>query len=241
MPAYSPLLLGYWLPYEAARAIAAKFCWEIRYALTPVFGMDFPKSCIQPHDSKFLKLGIDKSIIHRCTQLASEFRSEMQSPSTMKLPRSLYNGPTQSLRPKPAAKSDYESGYGTDTDRSQPNSPDPSCYGWTPINASGPSRRHQLSQMYSNTATAGSTDNRPTYPTSVAKQQGKRIRSDDTHSFRDNVTTHQGIQGALRPNKRVKRWTMAEEARAAYTLVQLAAADQSAVARQAANARRASC
>ncbi|KAI9672195.1 MAG: hypothetical protein M1831_002009 [Alyxoria varia] len=39
---------GYWVPYEAAKAIAALFCWEIRYALSPVFGPAFPTICVRP-------------------------------------------------------------------------------------------------------------------------------------------------------------------------------------------------
>ncbi|KAJ5505257.1 hypothetical protein N7453_004214 [Penicillium expansum] len=43
---------GYWMPYEAARAMAATFCWRIRYALTPLFGTEFPAMCIPPRTAK---------------------------------------------------------------------------------------------------------------------------------------------------------------------------------------------
>ncbi|KAF2092183.1 DNA-binding domain of Mlu1-box binding protein MBP1 [Saccharata proteae CBS 121410] len=32
---------GYWMPFEAAKAVAATFCHPIRHALTPIFGPDF--------------------------------------------------------------------------------------------------------------------------------------------------------------------------------------------------------
>jgi hypothetical protein len=40
--------IGYWMPYEAARAMAATFCWRIRYALTPLFGTEFPAMTYDP-------------------------------------------------------------------------------------------------------------------------------------------------------------------------------------------------
>jgi hypothetical protein len=39
---------GYWMPYSAAKAIAATFSHDIRHALVPLFGPDFPGLCAVP-------------------------------------------------------------------------------------------------------------------------------------------------------------------------------------------------
>ncbi|KAI5848885.1 hypothetical protein BZA05DRAFT_475205 [Tricharina praecox] len=60
---------GYWFPYEAARAMATRFCWRIRFALTIVFGKDFPRDCLDPEKDKeeFGRYNIDAAIIVACT------------------------------------------------------------------------------------------------------------------------------------------------------------------------------
>ena len=66
--------IGYWMPFEAAKAIAATFCWEIRYALTPVFGRDFPALCMPPDSEKYGEMMIDSAITRRCTERARQYR-----------------------------------------------------------------------------------------------------------------------------------------------------------------------
>jgi hypothetical protein len=63
------------MPFEAAKAVAATFCWNIRYALTPVFGADFPAVCIQPGSDRFGEMVIDCSITRQCTEEARTYRS----------------------------------------------------------------------------------------------------------------------------------------------------------------------
>ncbi|RMZ73847.1 APSES transcription factor Xbp1 [Pyrenophora seminiperda CCB06] len=65
---------GYWMPYHAARAIAATFCYDIRWALTPVFGDDFPSTCLSPNNPCFAKFLIDPAIVQYCTQETARFR-----------------------------------------------------------------------------------------------------------------------------------------------------------------------
>ena len=67
-------VLGYWMPFEAARAVAATFCWKIRYALTPVFGPEFPSQCIPSDSEKFGEMTIDPSITQFCTRKAKEYK-----------------------------------------------------------------------------------------------------------------------------------------------------------------------
>lgn len=67
---------GYWVPFDAAKALAATFCYKIRHVLVPLFGPDFPSLCIHPHDrTRFNRMVIDRSVIQRATQKASYYRS----------------------------------------------------------------------------------------------------------------------------------------------------------------------
>jgi hypothetical protein len=67
---------GYWMPYDAAKALAATFCWRIRYALTPLFGLDFPDMCIHPDERKrHGVMVIDPEITRRATQTANYYRA----------------------------------------------------------------------------------------------------------------------------------------------------------------------
>ena len=69
------LELGYWMPFEAARALAANFCWEIRFALTPIFGPDFPSTCLHPDSCDFGEMIIDPEIIKECTAKAKQYKA----------------------------------------------------------------------------------------------------------------------------------------------------------------------
>ena len=53
---------GTWLPYDLCKRVARKFCYHIRYELVPIFGEDFPLSCLAPEDPGFGKLRLDESI-----------------------------------------------------------------------------------------------------------------------------------------------------------------------------------
>lgn len=62
------------MPYQAAKAIAATFCWRIRWALTPVFGYDFPDTCLRPGDPRYGKFQICPKIVQACTEETNRFR-----------------------------------------------------------------------------------------------------------------------------------------------------------------------
>lgn len=38
---------GTWIQYDIAKKLASKFCWPIRFALVPIFGIDFIYSCLK--------------------------------------------------------------------------------------------------------------------------------------------------------------------------------------------------
>lgn len=153
---------GYWMPFEAAKAIAATFCWKIRYALTPVFGPDFPKMCLRPESDGFGTMVIDHAITQRCTEQSIFYRqleiqassgatSVMRSPLTPEfstIPRQV-----KRLRPKIHQIADAGSGYNSDSSfegnyLATPISPAiPYCNTWTPSNTPrsvGPSFHDRL-------------------------------------------------------------------------------------------------
>ena len=65
---------GYWMPFVAAKAVAATFCYKIRHALTPIFGVDFLSLCIHPEDPRFGRMIIEPSIVREATETANRYR-----------------------------------------------------------------------------------------------------------------------------------------------------------------------
>jgi len=66
---------GYWMPFEAAKALAIRFCYPIRYALTPMFGTEFPDMCLEPGHERFGNFILDPSVIESATRTAHYYRS----------------------------------------------------------------------------------------------------------------------------------------------------------------------
>jgi hypothetical protein len=64
------------MPYQAAKAIAATFCWYIRWVLTPVFGDDFLEMCLHPEDPGYGRFLIDPKIVQECTDETNRFKQE---------------------------------------------------------------------------------------------------------------------------------------------------------------------
>ncbi|KAL9075413.1 MAG: hypothetical protein Q9157_004038 [Trypethelium eluteriae] len=65
---------GYWMPFEAARAVCTTFCYHIRWALTPIFGYNFPAECLHPGHPDFGNYKIPRDIIRDCTQRMNQLR-----------------------------------------------------------------------------------------------------------------------------------------------------------------------
>lgn len=57
---------GYWMPFEAAKAIATIFCWKIRFALIPLFGPEIVEQCVHPDHPAYKQFVIDANITKRC-------------------------------------------------------------------------------------------------------------------------------------------------------------------------------
>ncbi|KAI9762887.1 MAG: hypothetical protein M1840_001120 [Geoglossum simile] len=113
---------GYWLPFEAAKAVAAKFCYPIRHALVPIFSEDFPALCAVPGTDEFGVMTIDQAITRRCAELANKLRQH-EAPSSRE--SSAMAPRRQQQRRRRPSKSlnrleseEVESGYCSDTDAS---------------------------------------------------------------------------------------------------------------------------
>ncbi|KAH0551550.1 hypothetical protein GP486_007233 [Trichoglossum hirsutum] len=123
---------GYWLPFEAAKAVAASLCYNIRYALVPLFGEDFISLCVPPDSPEYNPMIIDREITNRCTEAASKLRRPSDArnsppeastaPSAdSTIPETPAECSSRSLRHKGLRtdRAEIESGYGTDTDISE--------------------------------------------------------------------------------------------------------------------------
>lgn len=100
---------GYWMPYACARAICLTFCYNIRWALTPIFGPSFIKECLRPEHSGFARFKIDTEVI-RCATLEAEGwkNSDSSRPTTpmitgsgQHIPRSAPVDPTANYQLQP--------------------------------------------------------------------------------------------------------------------------------------------
>ncbi|KAK7509612.1 transcription regulator HTH, apses-type DNA-binding domain-containing protein, partial [Phyllosticta citricarpa] len=65
---------GYWMPFEAAKAVAATFCYPICHALTPIFGRDFVDMCTLPSDASYASFKIQDDIVRSSTQQTEQWR-----------------------------------------------------------------------------------------------------------------------------------------------------------------------
>jgi hypothetical protein len=145
-------LSGYWMPFETAKALATTFCWEIRFLLTPLFGLDFPEMCIPPTDRvRFGRMVIDPTIIQEATEIARRYRlleprsyDEMSTTSFhSQVPRKLVDYPSQDSSrgphmPTKLARRSYadsiSSARGSSSEPYCGSPQSPSYRGFTPVN-----------------------------------------------------------------------------------------------------------
>lgn len=152
------------MPFETAKAIAATFCWKVRYVLTPLFGTDFPSMCIPPTDrARFSRMVIDPAVVKQATETANKYQSlelqnhmhsltacsETESTTSSSPPRRtreidipvVDSRPARQLFPK-LPRHRYTDSVGSARDSSSepfcvsPQSPTSSI--WTPVNAPPP-------------------------------------------------------------------------------------------------------
>ena len=225
------------MPFDAAKAVAATFCYSIRYALTPVFGIDFLSLCIAPEDPRFGRMVIEQSIVQRCTEQATGFRLLAKASPVTGSPRSpiLSNEfkkcTTKSLRPKLLKSVQSEDGYGTDSDRSEsyvysPQTP-PSTQ-WVALNTPrSATAQHYLPSPTSRPISPYPKQAELTYPSegslsSDGSRAAKRFRSEDEEGGEENhPSSYPSRSPPASPVRRKKAMTFSREARAAYLLLRL--------------------
>ncbi|KAL8812149.1 MAG: hypothetical protein Q9223_007362 [Gallowayella weberi] len=104
------------LAAQAAKAVAATFCYRIRYVLTPIFGPGFPAQCIVPGAPGFDSMHVAPQIIHECAEANRECRRLGQEPQTPPVSAGGTGWTAADIRPKPLKLIGSETGYGSDTD-----------------------------------------------------------------------------------------------------------------------------
>lgn len=226
------------MPFEAAKAVAARFCYEIRYVLVPVFGPDFVSMCQKCGDPSLIRFNVDPSIIRRCIEAVTANQAQSRQSSVAVSPRTttasakLPVWPQKSLLPKSAKVIDAESGYGTDSDRSEKylGSPDSlRSIEWTPVNSPRSAYLETYPFLQQPSRNVTST---PRGLDSPASSHSKRMTptkrgisevegAHETESFSE----HSSIDTAASPKRRKTPAVMTPEIGAAYTLVELNMAD----------------
>lgn len=70
------------MPFEAAKALAANLCYEIRYALVPLFGRRFPDICLRPDHPSYRRHAISADVIKRCQKEIESWKDATEQLST---------------------------------------------------------------------------------------------------------------------------------------------------------------
>ncbi len=207
--------------------------------------------CHKPGDPDFQELSIDRSIIRRCKEGAAAIQAQSRESSMVGSPKT--PSPYAELPIWPPNKglraTDVESGYGTDTDRSDMN---PSCpgsptgTGWTPVNKRKvlnlnnfqfppPAREITSTPWVKASATSSSR-----------ASSSKRTYFNEEASDENTLMSTQPLETSQASPKRRKvtpdpTSNKTPEVEAAYTLVQLSLADAKlSVEKKGARRRRAS-
>ena len=232
------------MPFEAAKAVAATFCYHIRYALTPLFGLDFVSKCVKPGEDRFGHMVIDRQIVRRCTDEANGYRStshessQVGSPTTPVSTSSMSKWTPRPLRPRLTGLFDSESGYYSDTDRSDkylasPQSISPkSAFSWTAMNTPrSVNREPELPfprEILDTTDSGRGCEAPPNSPDSShggrnqhLNQRSQEVEDEDF----DEAVSPRSIHVGLLPEKGRRAAMSSKDTRAAYLLMQLHFAD----------------
>ena len=181
---------------------------------------------------------ISNDIVRRCTEEASGFRALSREGSMTSSPRTpppsskgYRKVSPRSLRPRVVQNLESESGYGTDTDRSDDYLYSPAASsgsGWTALNTprSVASQHYQrltldqLSSAYNSQQKSPSRLHEPKSGNEVLSR--KRVRSDEEEEYEDgNSSDHSSLDTSLPDISKEKTTSLWQERRAAYQLLQL--------------------
>lgn len=238
------------MPFKAAKAVAATFCYNVRHALTPLFGQDFIDLCVHPSDRNFASFRINSSIVHECTMETQSWLSRTDARHTPT--PSLYSSPDPStseacttpkfalsapfrfkkLKPKIFKGTDSESGYGTDSELASDRpafspdvSPKTAIPEWTAVNTQASPKEAIAAeglQMLSCSPVQRSTEVAPRSPADQRKAKRPMHDTDDEYAGDESTTGEDDPPATAKPASQALRTT---ESRAAYWLMQLSMED----------------
>ena len=188
---------------------------------------------------------IDRDIVRRCTEEARGFRAlsrEVSTASGPRTPPSSSQGSRKTfpkaLRPRPIKSLESESGYGTDTDRSDDYLYSPSASSgsaWTALNTprSVGSQHYQsltldqLSSAYkSQQKTASGLQEAPSTKQPVSRKRLRSDNEDDEDGYEeDGSSSHSSLDTPMPDMTQKKSPGVSQETRAAFQLMQLSMDD----------------
>ncbi|KAE8148889.1 hypothetical protein BDV25DRAFT_130816 [Aspergillus avenaceus] len=215
---------GYWMPYDAAKAVAATFCWRIRYALTPLFGLDFPNLCVPPTDhTRYGRMVIDAAVVRKATEAATFYRVlELNPPELAPLRPSVCHPivPGEAKKPntsKHRSQSSQDSSSGYSTPETYCVSPaSPIRHIFTPVNTpAAVSRSLPKPHKPSDSDTEGASSDSMDTPTDTDEEY--RDSDADKRTRACNMET--------RSRRKYRSALFAREVKAAHALLSLYAQD----------------
>ena len=193
--------------------------------------------CKKPGNKGFLDLGVHTSIIQRCIEAATANQVQSRESSVAVSPRTSVacdispRWKPKPLRPKSTKTMDAESGYGTDSERSEkyPGSPDsPRSIEWTPVNS--PRSAYQETYPFFQQPPRNITSTPRDLDTPAASHRkrvtnAKRGISEIEKAEGENSSGHSSIDAPGSPKRRKILTVVTPEIGAAYTLMELNMAD----------------
>ena len=172
------------------------------------------------------------SIIQRCTEAATASQVQSRESSVAVSPRTMTTWPPKLLGPKAAKTMDVESGYGTDSDRSEkyPGSPDSlRSIEWTPVNTPRLTHRDTYRFLQQPPRNVTSTPRGYDFPSSSHTKRMTRtkrgISNNEDASEAGGSSDYSSINAHASPKRRRMTPAMTPEIGAAYTLMELNIAD----------------
>ena len=182
-------------------------------------------------DSSSLDLSVDFSVIQRCTETATANQAQSRESSVAVSPRTIV-WPTKSPGPKCVKTMDAESGYGTDSDRSEGYLGSPGSPGsieWTPVNTPKVPCLETYRFLQQPPRNVTSNPRGPHFPSrsrSKRMKHTKRVISDTEDAFGvDDSPGHSSIHTPTSPKRRMFSPAVTPEIGAAHTLMALNMAD----------------
>lgn len=217
------------MPFACARAMCKTFCYDIRWALTPIFGPSFIHECLEKDDPRFGRFKIDAQIVRDAQQGANAYKTPIINGAAKDktIPRSvpgeIDTGAGKDLRPRagrPTFKVD--SPFSSDSEATYTLAPDSpeispksthSSPAWTSIN-----RRPEMSAT-NNTSFRPLQDSLLNEPRYVSWRSAETNAQPTSHESKTTAPTTTSASGhGDKSNKRRRLSTRIAEADTKYPI-----------------------